>query len=203
MQSTRRFFGKGLGMIGLLSALGSTLFTVGCGIVNEIASYVGIGLQAFQSIVDILSGAGVITIGEGSAIDAIVALVKSGFADLAAAVSAYDNAPASAKQSLLGKISTVISIIMAQIQQFWNDLHIPDPRLADTIKGLLGIILATLAGFLTQLPSPGPAAVKANDKVKALPNTLPVKAQVRKMTDFKHDFNSILEQNGFGEHKIY
>ena len=70
---------------------------------NQIMSYVGVGLTAFQAVVDLLVP------GSAPGIDAIVLLVKAGFADLQLAVHDYNNAPAADKTTFLNKISVVLA----------------------------------------------------------------------------------------------
>ena len=158
------------------------------GVFAQILSYINVGLQAFQAVVDLVAP----TAAPG--IDAIVALVKAAFVDLQTAVDAYEAAPAADKATLLGKVSTALSILEAQIQQFWNDLHLPDGNLATLVSGLLGIILSVLAGFATQLPAPAPTPQVA--KAKALPNVIPVTPNKMSAGAFKKAFNAKLTAGG-------
>ena len=203
MITRRAFTQRVTSAVALLPLLGSTIITTACngGLYNQILSYVTVGLNAFQSIVDILIGAKVIPTGEGTAIDVVIALVKAGFADVAAAVQAYLDAPADQKQSLLGKISTAISVVMAQLQQFWSDLKIPDAGLSKLVQGLLGIILAVLAGFQARLPAPASTSVAT--KSASLPNKLTVQPKTLTPAEFKKEFNNLLDQNGQSSHKIF
>jgi len=199
----RKFFRlSALGSLGVMAA--STVFSTACfisgSVFNQILAYVGLGLRAFQSILDILSGAGVIPAGGAGAIDAVVNLVKSGFADLQIAVENYQNAPADQKNTLLQKVSTVLAVLEANLQQFWADLNIPDQALGTLIKGLLGIILATLGGFATQLPAP--QSTPQIEKAKKLKNIIMVPAQKRTPKQFKNDFNAKLQQAG-GDYTKY
>ena len=201
MQLTRRSLAGGLGRLGLSFVAAGAFLETACpafgSVFSSILKYVGTGLQAFQTVLDLLSGLGIINIGAMPAIDALIALVKSGFADLQIAVSDYENAPAASKQTLLGKISTAIAALMSTIQQFWSDLNIPDPKLAETIKGLLGLILSTLSGFLTQLPAPAAGSVRVTAK------QIPVHAEKKSMGEFKKEFNNILDQQGYGKYKRF
>ena len=194
MQTDRRTFGKVLSVGGLSLSMGSFLGMTGCNVYDNIAKYVAVGLQSFQSVIDLLTGAGVINTGTGSTIDTLIALVKAAFADISAAVAAYESAPADQKQTFAQKVALAITIAEAQIQQFWNDLNIPDPKLASLIQGLLGIILSTLSGFLTQLPAPPPSSIAV--RAKALPKQIPFTVKRRTVREFKSDFNNLLVQNG-------
>lgn len=197
---------SGFGMVALLasfgSIFGSTLATTACtfrGVVNTILEYTGVGLQAFQAIVDLLAGAGVLG-PIGPAIDAVIGLVKIGFADLTKSIADYNGAPTSEKPTYLQKLSTVLSVVEANIQQFWNDLNVPDAKLAGLIQGLLGIILSTLKGFAMELPVPQPTPASA--KMATLSKKVSATPQRRSISKFKHDFNSELTASGFGQYAI-
>jgi hypothetical protein len=171
-------------------ALLLTSFTTACWftgtVFTQIMAYVGVGLTAFQAVVDLLVP------GSAPGIDLAVALVKAGFADLQLAVQDYNNAPAANKSTLLGKISTALAALQNEIQGFWSNLHLPDSSLAKLIKGLLGIILSTLAGFAGQLPAP-----PAGTKLMAIPdNAMPVVPKVRTKKQFEQDFNNALKEAG-------
>jgi len=203
MESTmnRRKF-AGLSAISLLS-MPVMLNTVACtfgSVFSEMLKYIGVGLQGFQAVVDLLAGAGVIPVGSGTGIDLLISLVKAAFADLNAAITAYQAAPSASKASYLGKLSTVLSVLQANIQQFWNDLKIPDAKMASTVQGLLGIILSTLAGFSESLPTPAPtpSALKA----ASLPNRLSVAPQKRTPSQFKKAFNQELATSGYTQYLI-
>lgn len=197
MESTRRAFVKYAGMFaGLLSLSGTTVLLTACGnIYATILAYTTAGITAFQSIVDLLAGAGVIPVGTGAALDLIVVAVKAAFADIQAAVAAYDAAPASQKLTLGGRVSVAIQVAEAQIQTFWNDLKIPDAKLASLVQGLLGIILSTLAAFLPQLPKPAGQNAKVL-MAASLSNRVSYAPQKRTVGQFKHDFNEVMVANG-------
>ncbi len=193
---SRRSFVKGAGAIGIGSLVSVTAACpawVG-NVYSQILKYVPVGLQAFMSIISILSGSGVIPIGTGAAIDAIVALVKAAFADVQTDVTNYENAPAAAKATLLGKISTALTILEGNLQQFWNDLSIPDAKLSSLIEGLLGVILSTLAAFSSQLPAPVMTAqLEATQKKRAtLSKTITATPQKMSVKQFKKMFNEKL-----------
>jgi hypothetical protein len=200
---TRRTFGKLLlGSVGVLSTLGTMTLETACTFGTVFASilkYVNVGLQAFQSIVDLLSGAGVLPVGEGTVIDTAILLVKTGFADLQTAVNNY-NASTGDKTTLLGKISTALSVLQASIQQFWNDLKIPDSKLSSLVQGLLGVILSVLAGFATQLPTPATTAIAK--RAAELPNRINVPAQKLSPKEFKAKFNQQLTENGYTQYIV-
>lgn len=185
---------------GTLAIAGGSIMNTGCwltgNVFNSIMGYISVGLQAFSAVTQLLTGSGVITATEGTAIATVINLVKVGFADLQTAVANYENAPAAQKATLMGKVSTALADLEGVIQQFWNDLQIPDVKLANLIQGLLGIILSTLSGFATQLPAP--AGVKA----RVLAKTIVVPPQKRSQKQFKKDFNQILKENGYSQYEV-
>jgi hypothetical protein len=183
----------------LFVTLGLSLsqMAVSCGaIFAKILQYATVGLQAFQSVVDLLAGLGLINVAGGAAIDATIALVKVGFADLQIAVNDYNSAPAANKSTLEGRISTTIQVLQNDIGKFWTGLTLPDAKMASLVAGLLGIITSTLAGFATQLP-PAPAALKM-----AMPVALGSAAKMRSTSQFKKDFNAVLNSAGYSRYAI-
>jgi hypothetical protein len=161
---------------------------------QDILKYVPVALQAFGSILSLLAGAGVIPVPAGTVIAGIIAIVKAAFADLQTDVTNYENAPAAQKSTLLGKISTALAVVEGNLQEFWSDLQIPDPQLAETVEGLIGVILSALAGFATQLPTPTPTpALTAVLKKRAtLPKLIAVPAKKYSVKGFKAAYNAKL-----------
>jgi hypothetical protein len=183
---------KGAATLGLLSTMTIDAACSFGTVFADILKYVGVGLTSFQSVVDLLAGAGIIPIGTGAAIDTIIALIKAGFADLQTEVTAYNNAPAADKTTLEGKISVILANLQTSLQNFWSQLTIPDANLASTVEGLIGVILSTLAGFATQLPA-APATLTA----KLAGKTISYTAKKRTVHQFKNDFNAVLVAHGY------
>jgi hypothetical protein len=193
---TRREFGKmvlsGASVVGLSSAVGMTTMGLSCSSVfTDISNYVPLGIQAFDGLLEILSPS------EATALAPIITAVKAAFADLAAAVTAYENAPSASKATLVGKITTAINVVMAQLQQFWSDANLPDGTLASTIEAVLQIILSTLAAFLPLL---GGNVVSTK---KALKKTITYAPKKRTKKQFKADVNNAFAQNGYSKVVIY
>jgi hypothetical protein len=193
MTITRRDFGKMVGGGVAVGTLGMTTMGLSCSSVfTDIATYVPVGLQAFEAVVDIIDPAAVIVL------NPIITIVKASFADLTSAISAYNNAPAASKATLLGKISTAINDVTASLQRFWNDANLPDGTLATTISSVLQIILSTLTAFLPSLP---PAAAPANAP-KTLAKTMSITPVKRTQKQFKADVNAALTKGGYAA-KVY
>ena len=189
-----------LKLTGLAAVAAAVPFQVACSlkdVYKQVAAYVPVALQAFASVISILSGAGVISAPISVLIDAAIALVKVGFADLLKAVSDYEAAEASAKPGLIGAISSALLVAEQDIQAFWNDLAIPDVQLAQLIEGLLGVITTTLAGFAAALPT-----TTTSVAMKTYPRMIKGAPKRRSVGDFRKDFNAILSQYGKGQYAI-
>jgi hypothetical protein len=199
MKIDRRGFSKIAAVMGVasLAELSSGWACSLSSVYNAILQYVPVGLSAVASILAILTGGGVVI---APAVSLAVSLVNAGFADLKAAVNSYESAPAANKATLLGKVSTVLASVEANLQAFWSNLSIPDQKLESTVQGLLGVVVTTLLGFGTQLPAP--AATPAIAARASLRRTINLPPQKRSVAAFKKDFNAILEQNGLSEHKL-
>jgi hypothetical protein len=197
---TRRDFNKRFaGILLMFSTLSSALLTTGCSVYDRIVQWVGVGIAAFTSIVKLLAGAGIVSTVEGMAITAILGLFKTGMADVQVAIAEYENAPAASKQTAAQKVSVALQAVIDGLQKFWNDLSIPDGQLASLIQGLLGIILSTLAGFMTQLPVV-PVTRKSFPRMIAV---IPKKISWHyKTTAFVKEFNGLLQQNGYSQYAI-
>jgi hypothetical protein len=168
---------------------------------GKIKDFVPTALAAFASVLQILIDKGVLANPLGGAIEGIVNLIKAGFADVMADIQAYQDADPAAKATLLGKISTVLSILEDNLQQFWSDLTIPDAGLASLIESLLSVILSAINWFLSptggNLPAPAArAAVQLKKRIAA-----PVLKQVS-VGGLRGNFNGLLENAGLPQYKI-
>jgi hypothetical protein len=189
--ATRRsFIQRAVSFMGALAVSGGTMFLVACAsVANDL-------LTAFQSVLDILSGAGLVPGG---------ALVVTALNNVLAAVQAYENAPSADKGTLGEKLATIISIAQAQLQSWFTGLNLTG-TLATVIESLVAVILATLAGLLPTLPSP-PTQPDEVRSAKALPRQIgyvPVatititRGGLKSASEtFRLSFNSALVAGGF------
>jgi phage-related protein len=188
---TRRQFGKLVGTGALAVGIGEVTLGLSCASLEaDLEKYVPIGLSAFQTIVSLVDPP------IAAAVAGVITLVKAGFADVAAAVQDYQDAPAANKATLLGKISTAIVAVQSELQTFWNDLNLPDGSLATTISNLLAVILSTLAAFLPSLPA---AASSASARQANLRKVVPFTPQRRSVSQFRKAFDAVLTANGHGD----
>ena len=191
---TRRDFAKVVGCGALGVGIGITTMGLSCeSIFADIESYVPIGLAAFNEILSLVDPT------EAALLTPIINDVKAAFADLTAAITQYENAPASDKSTLLGKITTAINAVIDEINQFWNDLKLPDSGLASTIEGVLQIILSTLAAFL---PLIGGALLSKKKLAKTIPLIPLTKKQLGK-NQVKASINACFVKWGHPDKQIY
>jgi hypothetical protein len=191
---TRREFGKliigAVPTVALGGGLVMTTAGLSCSnIFTDIETYVPVGLEAFEEVLSLISPA------EGAALAGIITIVKAAFADLAAAVTAYENAPAANKSTLLGKITTAINAVMGELQQFWTDANLPDGTLASTIENVLQVILSTLAAFLPLIG--GAMSAKYQALLAKLPKQIPFTPQKRTQKQFKAAVNAAFSSHGY------
>jgi hypothetical protein len=171
----------------LFAAMGSAMGLTGCvfseSVFDSILTYVGIGLQAFAVIVSMIPGLG--------AAAPIAAAVNAAFTAIQAAVNEYETAPATQKTTLLGKIVTAINAAIDQLQAFLAAIPTLPAALDTVIVALTKIIVSTLEGFLSKLPTSVAPAKTATLRGQTV---APV---MRSEKQFKHDFNEELVAAGY------
>ena len=167
------------------------LLTACASVVNDL-------LTAFQTILNILSAAGLVPGG---------ALVATALSNVIADVQAYEAAPAADKATLGEKLALVIQIAEAQLQTWFTGLGLTG-TLAVIIESLVGVILSTLAGLLPTLPVPPtvPAEIVAARSLAHQITFKPVttitltKGGLDKASkQFRSQFNSQLTANGYAK----
>lgn len=170
-----------------ISTLGLTAFSCQ-NIWNKIEKYLPVGLQAFQAIVQILIGQGVISTPMASDIAVVTADVNSAFGDAGVAVNAYQSAPAASKQSLVSEATLALTNIENAINAFWSQIKIQDPKLEAKIEGLLGLIVTSISAMLAQLPPVPATARKATSRQIKAAGSL----KVTSVKEFRSQFNGLL-----------
>jgi hypothetical protein len=184
MQANRRDFVKYVATIlGGLAVSGSTLFLTACG--NVAADII----TAFQSVLTILQGAGVVPGGE------IVAAVSAALSAVLTEVTAYAQAPASDKTTVGLKLALLIQEAQAQLQTFWSGLNLTGV-VAVVVKGVVSVILSTLAGFLPTLPVPATES-EIVKKAARLPNMVTYIPQKLTAKQFRAAVNKLMVDNKY------
>jgi len=192
MQTRRGFIQKVSMLFGALAVSGSTVFLTACAaVVNDL-------LTAFQSILNILSAAGILPGG---------ALVSTALSNVIADVKIYENAPAADKASAGAKLSLVIQIAQAQLQTWFGGLGLTGV-LAAVVESLVSVILGTLAGLLPTLPVP-PTSAPEIAAAKALSRRVVYKPVAtititrsgldKASGQFRKSFNAALTSNGYAK----
>lgn len=190
---TRRQFGKTAGYGALGVGIGMTTMGLSCDTVfQDIQNYVPIGIAAFNEILTLISPT------EATSLAPIVATVKASFADLSVAINQYIQAPSTDKASLEGKIVTAINAVINNLNQFWADANLPNSQAAQTIVGVLQIVLSTLAAFL---PKVGGAVSLKKTFAKQIP-ILPRDMKALKSKQVKADINVMFSSHGY-QNRVY
>jgi hypothetical protein len=190
----RRIFIESLG---LAIAGGSVVSLAGCpaaSVFAQIQAWVPVGLSALQGILTVLTP----VIGPiGGSIAVIVGLIKSSFADLMAAVSEYQNAPAASKATLLDKIKLILQDLADNFNKFLADLNLNGNPILSLVVSLVQVILNVLAGFAGALPGT-PVAIRRQVRLRngSTVTVTPVKLS---LADFKKQFNQLADNAGHPE----
>ena len=191
MQTRRGFIQRVSMLFGALAVSGGTMFMSACGVVNNL-------LTAFQTILNILSAAGLVPGG---------ALVTTALSAVISELQAYESAPAADKDSIGMDLSLAIQLAQARLQSWFSGLNLTGP-LAVVIESLVSVILSTLAGLLPTLPVPPQSRYAAiSSELKAVPHPViyrPVgtiiinkKGLRRAYEQFRTSFNAVLVAYGY------
>ena len=193
---TRREFGKSVGTGALALGIGEVSMGLACPLAatvfTEIADYVPIGVNSFNEILTLIDP------GEEAMLAPLTADIKAAFADLAADVASYQQAPAADKATWEGKIATVLNLLIGNLQSFWSTANLPDGTLAETIEGVLQIVLSTLAAFVPLLGGVVSMAFSAHALApkKTIP-ILPRAGKQLKAKQVKSDINAVFATHGY------
>lgn len=165
-------------------AIGSALMVEGCNTIQDIENWIPTGESAVNAILSILTANGVpISV----PITAAVALVETALNDLLAAAKEYQSAtppPVGA----LAKIQAALAAVSDQFQNFVSQLSGIAGTVLQTVIALVKVIISTIGGFVSQLPSSPTlmARLNAHPTVAAPP--------VQRSNDqFKHTWNDQLQ----------
>lgn len=179
----RREFGKrtGVGLFALATA-GSISLT-GCSVFTDILNWIPIGIAALNGIVTVLGS----LVPPQAAV--FIGLAKAAFADLAAAVTQYNNDTNPAdKATLLAKIRTFLSDVATNFQSFLNALNLGNNPIVNIVIGLAQVVLSAIMGFMGQLPAATPLPVTAMIGGK----NMTVQPKLYKhVSTFKSDYNNV------------
>jgi hypothetical protein len=175
-------------------AYAGTLFLAGCGFsIDTILSYVSIAVKALNAVVQVLAQLGITVFPGGALVTVVVQAVSAALTAISTAVTAYDNAPAADKASTKLKITLAIYEAIGQLQTFWTNLGIQNA----TVQAIITVIIATLQGFLPQLPVP-PNAAALNARMSSSGLT-PVPKTYKAPEDFQTEINKILVDGGYAK----
>lgn len=197
---SRRQFSKltSATLLGIAASLSLSL--TGCSAFADISAWIPLATAAIDGIVTVLGA--LMPPGAG----AIVALVKAGLADLAAAIAQYNgDSDPSHKATLLARIRTLLNDVALNFQAFLNSLNLGANPIITVIIGLSNVILAAIAGFQGQLPAPAPAAGGGSAKGMTVSTSYTlggkrfpiVPKYYKRAADFARDYNAVAVADGF------
>lgn len=199
MQISRRNFGKLWTSAALLMTAGVSPFLTGCGIFSDILAWTNVAGVAIDGIVTALGP--FMPPGGGQ----VILLIKAFLTDLAGTVTEYENDTNPAdKATLLAKIRTILSDIATNFQSFLAGINLGNNPIVAVVLGLAQVVLAAIAGFLGELPTPTPPIVQ----LKIVTVTVSGKALAVTPKYYKHvqafisDYNSVCVANGHTELEI-
>lgn len=194
MQISRRNCSKLWGSAVLFLAAGISPFATGCGVFSDILAWTNIAGVAIDGIVTALGP----FMPPGGA--QIVLLIKAFLTDLAGTVTEYENDTNPIdKATLLAKIRTLLDDIATNFQAFLAQINLGNNPIVAVVLGLAQVILAAIAGFLGQLPTPTTIPLKLI--VNGKPLTV-VPKYYKRVQDFKSDYNSVCILNHHPELEI-
>ena len=191
---TRREFGayvvKG-GALVLVAASGvsSSVLLSGCGVIQDIETWVPEGIAAVNAIENLLISngfpvTGVALVAFNDTIDALNLVLNT------AKTYASTNPPPS---GALQKLQAAIAAVVSNLSAFLQAVQIPDMGLISLIVSLAQIIISTILGFANQLPTATQLVQQAKRRTwKVGATSFNVQAQKRSPKQFKHDFNQTL-----------
>lgn len=195
MNMTRRDFGKRTGAGLLTLAVGSTFTLSGCNVFTDIENWIPVGRSAFQGIVTLLTGAGLLS----PPIAMLVPLILAGFDDILADVKAY-RATQPPPAGLLAKIEEVFNLLVGNFQSLLS--QVAANPIAALVIGLAQIILSTIAGFLGQLPA-ATSSLQRSRTFRVGSHTVAITPQQRSIRQFKRDYNAAAAAGGHPEIELH
>lgn len=205
METRREFFGhlsRGSATVAMLGAVGSVdvLVMYACSqnptdVWHEIEAWVPTGISAFEMVISLVDPL------MSPAITAIAELVKAGFADLAAAIDSYINAPAADKQTWAQKVKLILTALGNNIQSFLSAIQLSGNPIAKVVAVLIQVIVDTISGFVNNIPGlAAQASFKTEFKVGDI--TVIVHPTVRDRKSFVAAFNEACNSTGHPELRL-
>lgn len=162
----------------------------GCNVFDDIENWIPVGEAAFEGIITLLKGAGLVD----PIITGLVGTILTSFNDLLAAVKAYEaiNPP---PVGALAKIQAIFSLIISNFENLLG--QISSNPIVSTVIGLAQIILSTIAGFVNKLPAN--SSVTLSNTFKVSNQTVSYIPQYRTIGAFKKAYNKVALAEGHPE----
>lgn len=194
----RQFFevsGKGTLGTALLAAEVTTagFFLSGCAVtLDDVINWTNIGAGAVQSVLTILSIAGIACAPCVVAAPIAIAAIHA----IAGAIQEWKAADPTQKATLWEKVKLVMQVAVDQAKAFFASVVIPGGTVATTILNIASLVVNTILGFIQQFFPTLSANLKAEYKVGAATN-IPVAPKSLSVNDFKRQLNAILTAGGY------
>jgi hypothetical protein len=183
----------GTGLLVLASGVSLTL--EGCNLAQNIENWAPVGQSAFDGIISLLQGVGLVS----PAISLLIPVIDTAFTDLIADAKAYGsvNPPPA---GTLAKLEEVFNLIVGNLQSLFAQLQVTNP-IINVVLSLGKIIFETIAGFIKQLPAAVQSRMQAklNGQFKVGVLTVPFTPVHRTVRQFKKAFNSAAKAAGHPE----
>jgi hypothetical protein len=201
----RQFFeisGKGVLGLAVTRALvvgGAAFVVVGCGFnIAEIGTWVTVGNGAIGSVLNLLVGAGILACVTCSV---LANAAEAAITAIGVAVTNWQNAPATDKQTTLEKIQLALQVGLEAATAFFQSFSIPGgSSIISLVLGIAGLVLNAIAGFISQvgLP-PAPAAKPMLHEYEVAGNKVQVTPTLMTANQAKSALNKLLVQYGHPE----
>lgn len=171
----------------------STLELEGCSaesIFTDIKNWVPVGVSAFNAILAVLTGNGIII---SPVVGVIENAIQAAFNAITAAVAEYQstNPPPT---GALQKVEAAIQAVTDQFGNFLAALSIPTAGIFTLVKNLVSVILSTIAAFAAKLPAS--LAIRFGSTMTSFRlngQLVQVTPKERSRRRFKRDWNSVVE----------
>lgn len=179
--------------VAVCTLTGAAMLEEGCTTGDALAQlnkWLPVGIQAFAGVVAIINPAA------GSVLAVAVTTAKALWADVSAAVAAYNAAPAASKATVLGKVETALGALISGLPDVLKQIP-GGAEYANTVTAAIDLVLATLSAIDANLGGVPPVA-----QATATARTAKITKAATNGADFKKQFNQILANGGYSKYAV-
>jgi hypothetical protein len=202
---SRREFNKFsfMGLVSMVFLSGLSLVTTGCAVAADIANWVPVGINAFQSLLTLLDG--LVTPPLQILFQAIIAAMNA----LVSVAKQYD-AITPPPTGALANLKAALQLVITNFQSFLQGINFgSNTSLISLVTGLAEMILATISGFEAALPASVAKAYGASVVPKEfragsvqISGISPRPRHKLTRRSFIHDWNALATAGGHKESKL-